>query len=1374
MLNSKWKKLGVIIGIFIIGVISLKEVLLNFSKEDTNNSLINISTLSKTFMNQYLEEIEKLTKEEKENLLIVISSHKLENTYDAKKIIEAPNHQYYLVYNSKEAKANAYQELKKDETLTVEQNQVHELASTSYKSWAVQKLGFDTAIDFVNSQNLPEVRIAILDSGIDTDLFNQNYPGKLKETYNAVEFGKDIKDKDGHGTHLAGIVAESTPNNVKIVAIKVNEEEGIYETDIVKAINYVVYNQLADVINISSTVEDPADAEFQAIQAARQENIITVTAAGNEQGYQKVYPAAQDNTIAVSSVDENLERSSFSNYGDYITFAAPGNNISSIYGNGAGTSMSAPYVSSAVAILKSFNKDLTLENVIDLLKIYAIDKGDDGWDKYYGYGIVSFLNASFCEKGKESECEPFHVFSKKAVTIQNITVDQVLTTEYNYGSINNLFPTKIKITYEDGRSITKNLGHLEDFEITGYDPYKQETQTVTLKYAGFTTTFEVTNSNFNGMGWKYNIINENQIELTSYKGNNQNYRYLYFPETIENKPVVALADKTNPDFFGNTSDIRYVKKVVLPPSLSKIGNNVFAVNPSTGEDPATMLETVLTENAKIAVGNKAFFNNSALTKLEGTITRVGSQAFQGCSSLTGLTLSDEITKIERRAFANCTRLENINLPKKLTTIEEEAFLRSGVRELTIPETVTSIAARTFFGCTFLEEIEIPKSVTIIEPSAFYRNNNNVFLDTIIYTYKNAYAKTFASQNKMNYETIDPYPITVEEEKNEYVAFETVDKEKMEVTITLERGYTQDGSYQEDEYTEIIEDYQITYPSGADSFRYGDDFFIVEIQYHNITYEQEIPVTVTKAIPKYEIPTDLTGLIDEPLKDIILPINFVWENEEETLKEGTHNYKAKYVPADQNNYETIEHIDIPVEALTRKKIKITPEIIIQDLIYNNTTNIDPDAITITNLDKEEYEIIRASTTTTQVGDTTAKITIRLTDHKFYSATLDNDEQENEYQVAVKIIPLTLEKPTKVEKTYTYNEEEQTLELNGIQSDKMEVTNHKRTNAGSQEVRVTLKDKKNTTWSDHTTEDVIFDFTIEKAPSNIQYTSHSQTFIEDGKPHGIFLEVTSPENALIRYMDEEGSYTQEQMPMYTKEGVYVIKFRIFLDENHTDVIKEETLTIGKPFSAFDYEGIYDGEEHTITIPEMENCEIAYSTNNQDFNLKEAPKFREIGKYTIYYQITCPNQIIQDHRNVKIYGIKEFQSPLKLKNDIIITKNNDFNKLTTRISYYASSITFSLVAPTENSKKDIIATGDKISIRLNDSKDFDYKIALLGDINEDGTITDEDAIKVRNHIMEEEIIKETVHFYAADISEDDQITSKDYVKIRKHIMGIELIKE
>ena len=83
MLNSKWKKLGVIVIAFIIGVISLKEVLLDFSKEETKNSLINISTLSKTFMNQYLEEIEKLTKEEKENLLIVISGHKLENTYDA-------------------------------------------------------------------------------------------------------------------------------------------------------------------------------------------------------------------------------------------------------------------------------------------------------------------------------------------------------------------------------------------------------------------------------------------------------------------------------------------------------------------------------------------------------------------------------------------------------------------------------------------------------------------------------------------------------------------------------------------------------------------------------------------------------------------------------------------------------------------------------------------------------------------------------------------------------------------------------------------------------------------------------------------------------------------------------------------------------------------------------------------------------------------------------------------------------------------------------------------------------------------------------------------------------------------------------------------
>lgn len=90
----------------------------------------------------------------------------------------------------------------------------------------------------------------------------------------------------------------------------------------------------------------------KAIKAANEANNICVVATGNDNTSSKAY---------------------FSNFGSTITFSTPGDSIRSINCVMSGTSMAAPYAASAVAILKSYNKNLTLENIIELLKRYAVD-----------------------------------------------------------------------------------------------------------------------------------------------------------------------------------------------------------------------------------------------------------------------------------------------------------------------------------------------------------------------------------------------------------------------------------------------------------------------------------------------------------------------------------------------------------------------------------------------------------------------------------------------------------------------------------------------------------------------------------------------------------------------------------------------------------------------------------------------------------------------------------------------------------------------------------------------------------------------------------------------------------------------------------------
>lgn len=103
-----------------------------FNQENSKN--INISYLSDEFVDKYFKEIsENNSDEDKENMLIVISRNKIKNSYGAKNIIEAPNNQYILQYDSDEEKKSALEQLKKDKKIeSVEENGVYTTETTNY------------------------------------------------------------------------------------------------------------------------------------------------------------------------------------------------------------------------------------------------------------------------------------------------------------------------------------------------------------------------------------------------------------------------------------------------------------------------------------------------------------------------------------------------------------------------------------------------------------------------------------------------------------------------------------------------------------------------------------------------------------------------------------------------------------------------------------------------------------------------------------------------------------------------------------------------------------------------------------------------------------------------------------------------------------------------------------------------------------------------------------------------------------------------------------------------------------------------------------------------------------------------------------------
>ncbi|MGE9753548.1 serine protease Isp [Bacillus inaquosorum] len=223
-----------------------------------------------------------------------------------------------------------------------------------------------------------DVKIAVLDTGCDAshpDLKSQIIGGK---NFTDDDGGKEdsISDYNGHGTHVAGTIAANDSSGgiagvapeASLLIVKVLGGEngsGQYEW-IINGINYAV-EQKVDIISMSLGGPSDVPELEEAVKNAVKNGVLVVCAAGNEgDGDERTeelsYPAAYNDVIAVGSVSVARESSEFSNTNKEIDLVAPGENILSTlpnkkYGKLTGTSMAAPHVSGALALIKSFEEE---------------------------------------------------------------------------------------------------------------------------------------------------------------------------------------------------------------------------------------------------------------------------------------------------------------------------------------------------------------------------------------------------------------------------------------------------------------------------------------------------------------------------------------------------------------------------------------------------------------------------------------------------------------------------------------------------------------------------------------------------------------------------------------------------------------------------------------------------------------------------------------------------------------------------------------------------------------------------------------------------------------------------------------------------------
>lgn len=257
------------------------------------------------------------------------------------------------------------------------------------------------------------VTVAIVDTGIDTahpDLQANVVPG-----YNALRRNTNAKDDNGHGTHCAGVTAAQAGNregiagiapDAKLMPIKVlSANGGGSDAGVADGIVWAV-DHGAHVVSMSLGGPGESKVLRDAVNYALSRNVVVVAAMGNDGTNELSYPAAYPGVIAVGASDASDKIAEFSQWGSWISVAAPGVQIMSTlptykvdlnnygypmrYAAMDGTSMATPAVAGLAALLKSVQPAATPAQVKARIE-QSSDKvaGENTFTPHFGHGRIN-------------------------------------------------------------------------------------------------------------------------------------------------------------------------------------------------------------------------------------------------------------------------------------------------------------------------------------------------------------------------------------------------------------------------------------------------------------------------------------------------------------------------------------------------------------------------------------------------------------------------------------------------------------------------------------------------------------------------------------------------------------------------------------------------------------------------------------------------------------------------------------------------------------------------------------------------------------------------------------------------------------------------
>jgi serine protease len=272
------------------------------------------------------------------------------------------------------------------------------------EQWNLRSINVESAWDETKGDG---VTVAVIDTGI------AKVPD-LKDTkfvagYDFVNNRTDATDDNGHGTHVAGTVAQSTNNNygtagiayqANLMPLKVLSQSGSGTvSDIAEAIKFAA-DKGADVINMSLGGGGESHLMQEAINYAHNKGVVIVAAAGNSGENSADYPARYPKVIGVVATDSTGDKAPYSNFGAGVDIAAPGGSTSGggdrggilqetidyqtgqpIFASLQGTSMASPHVAGVAALIKASGIEAP-DDVLKVLKQSARVAPDDTLNQF--------------------------------------------------------------------------------------------------------------------------------------------------------------------------------------------------------------------------------------------------------------------------------------------------------------------------------------------------------------------------------------------------------------------------------------------------------------------------------------------------------------------------------------------------------------------------------------------------------------------------------------------------------------------------------------------------------------------------------------------------------------------------------------------------------------------------------------------------------------------------------------------------------------------------------------------------------------------------------------------------------------------------------